>query len=74
MKLKDNAAHRKLELLKGYEGVWISARRNNVAYALNKILSFSVSIIFALVTLYLKYASIDMFVQQNKDETKAESS
>jgi hypothetical protein len=54
-KLKECAAHRKLNMLKGAEGAWIQMRRNNVCYAINKIVSFVLSIGFALLTLYLKY-------------------
>ena len=54
-------------MLKGYEGFWISLRRNDLYYALNKILSFVISICFAVLTLYLKYKSINMFEKQNND-------
>ena len=54
-KLKECSAHRKLNMLKGVEGYWISMRRNNICYAINKVISFVLSIGFAVLTLYLKY-------------------
>ena len=54
-KLKECSAHRKLNMLKGVEGYWIQMRRNSLCYAVNKIVSFILSIGFAMLTLYLKY-------------------
>ena len=54
-KLKECAAHRKTNMTKGIEGIWIKMRRDNLYYAINKIVSFVLSIGFALLTLYLKY-------------------
>ena len=53
-KLMDSAAFNKMNLLQGYEGIWINARRNNCYYILNKVLSMLVALFFALVTLSFK--------------------
>ena len=48
----------KLNLIKGYEGIWISARRNNFWYVLNKLLSISIAMFFAAMTLSVKKTTL----------------
>ena len=48
-----NASHRG-QLLKGTEGAWITARRNNWCYFLNKMISIGTAASIAVITLYLK--------------------
>ena len=57
-KLLNSSAANKLNLLKGYEGVWIQARRNNYFYLLNKLLSIGVALFFAAVTLSVKKTTL----------------
>lgn len=53
-KLNDTSAAAKGKLLRGYEGVWIKARRNNWFYVLNKLVSMGIALGFAIITLQLK--------------------
>ena len=53
-KLGDSSAANKMKLLKGYEGFWIKLRRNTCWYLTNKILSISIGIAFAVITLMSK--------------------
>lgn len=64
-KIFESAAANKLNLLKGYEGIWITARRNNFFYILNKVLSIVVSMSFACLTLYFK--KITMVYKDQRD-------
>jgi hypothetical protein len=68
-KIFDISAANKLNLLKGYEGVWIECRRNNTKYILNKLVSICISLSFAFITLMLKRTTIEYQVQM--DATKA---
>lgn len=56
--ISGSSAAKKLNLLKGYEGIWIQARRNNLAYVLNKLMSISIAIFFACVTLSVKRTTL----------------
>ena len=53
-KLGDSSAANKMKLLKGYEGVWIKSRRNTCCYLSNKILSISIGVAFAVITICFK--------------------
>ena len=44
----------RLNLLAGYEGMWINARRDNTKYILNKVLSIGIAIMMASLTLMFK--------------------
>ena len=52
--LQGTAAFQRINLLKGFDGVWISARRNNFYYIMNKIISMGIAFFFAFVTLDFK--------------------
>ena len=56
--IANTSAKMKDTLMKGPVGVWISSRRNKCFYMLNKILSISVAVFFALVTLGFKRTSL----------------
>ncbi len=56
--MENNQAFNRLNLLKGYEGVWIQARRTNSYYILNKILSITIACFFAAVTLSVKKTTL----------------
>jgi hypothetical protein len=43
-----------MKLLKGYEGVWIKSRRNTCCYLTNKILSITIGVAFAVITICFK--------------------
>lgn len=57
--LKDTSAAARGKLLRGYEGVWIKARRNNYFYMLNKIVSMGIALGFAIITLQLKLMAMN---------------
>jgi hypothetical protein len=71
--LLQTSAANKLNLLKGYEGVWIQARRNNYFYLLNKLLSISVALFFAAVTLSVKKTTLIYQKQINEESTNDDS-
>ena len=50
----DTSAEAKKELLKGPEGCWVTCRRNNWCYFLNKFVSICIAGGFAAITMYLK--------------------
>jgi len=62
-------AGKKGQLLKGYEGVWINARRNNYCYYMNKIISMGLSLTMAIITLYLKLMAMK-FIKAHNDQAK----
>ena len=66
-KLMQTAGANKLNLLKGYEGVWIQARRSTYFYVLNKMLSITVALFFAFVTLSVKKTTLIYQRQQDED-------
>lgn len=53
-KLEQSSAANKHQLLQGVEGLWIRARRDNLWYILNKIVSMTIAFIFAGITLSFK--------------------
>ena len=53
-----------MKLLKGYEGFWIKLRRNNGWYLFNKILSISIGIAFAVITIMFKRTTQVYMVQE----------
>ena len=57
-KMKETTAFKKLAMLRGYEGAWVKARRNNTYYLFNKLLSMGVAFFLATVTLRLKLDSM----------------
>ena len=66
-KLQQSSAYNKLQLLHGYEGVWIQARRNNCYYILNKLTSMSLGLIFAALTLSFKRTTYIYYNQELED-------
>ena len=58
-KIFSSTAAKRLNLLKGYEGVWITLRRENKWYITNKILSICISLLFATLTLNFKKTTIE---------------
>lgn len=56
--LEQTPGANRLKLLQGYEGVWITARRNNTYYILNKILSISIAAFFAAISLSIKRSTL----------------
>lgn len=64
--LGQSTAANKMNLLKGYEGVWIQARRNNCYYALNKIISITIAAAFAVLTLSFKKTTQIYFIQETR--------
>jgi len=66
-KLNDTSAAAKGKLLRGYEGVWIKARRNNWFYVLNKLVSMGVALGFAIITLNLKLMAMN-FIKKADEE------
>ena len=65
--MKESSAFNRLNLLKGYEGVWIQARRDNKFYILNKILSIAIAVFCAYVTLSFKRTT-QIFNKQIEDQ------
>ena len=59
-----------MNLLRGYEGVWIQARRNNTYYILNKLLSICIAAICAYVTLSFKRTT-QIYNKQIEDQEAA---
>lgn len=54
-----------MQLIKGYEGIWIQSRRNNLAYAINKLASIAIGIAFAWITItFKKTTQIYMFQEE----------
>ena len=53
-KLGDSSAANKMKLLKGYEGIWIKSRRNTCCYLTNKIISITIGVAFAVITICFK--------------------
>merc|ERR1719491_98974 len=64
-KLQDTSAAAKGKLLRGYEGLWIKLRRNNYIYVLNKLISMSVAIGFAVMTLIFKLKAMNFIKSQD---------
>lgn len=71
-KLFDTGAANKLNLLKGYEGVWIQARRNTYFYLLNKLCSIGVALFFAAFTLSVKKTTL-IYQKQIDQEADGDS-
>merc|ERR1712166_702713 len=65
-KLGDSSAANKMKLLKGYEGFWIKLRRNTCWYLSNKILSISIGVAFAVITIMFKKTTQVYMVQELK--------
>jgi len=65
-KLNDTSAAAKGKLLRGYEGVWIKARRNNYFYVLNKLVSMGIALGFAIITLQLKLMAMNFIKSQDE--------
>ena len=68
--IKGTSAAKKLNLLKGYEGVWINARRSNAAYILNKLISVGIAVFFAIAALSVKRATITYSNQMAEQDPK----
>merc|ERR1719454_642895 len=64
-KLQDTSAAAKSKLLRGYEGVWIKARRNNYCYVLNKLISMGMAFGFAVMTLIFKLKAMNFIKAQD---------
>ena len=69
-KLKDTQAAAKGKLLRGYEGIWIKARRNNYIYVLNKLISLAVAIGFAVMTLFFKLKAMHFLKEDGAAASK----
>ena len=67
-KLNDTSAAAKGKLLRGYEGVWIKARRNNWFYMLNKLVSMGVALAFAIITLQLILMAMKFIKSQDQEK------
>ena len=73
-KLDATSSFKKLSLLQGYEGVWISARRNNYWYAFNKLFSIAIALTFATLTLMTKKHTLiyqELVNENEPDNTSA---
>ena len=62
--LEGTAAFQRINLLKGFDGVWISARRNNFYYILNKLVSMGIAFFFAFITLDFKGTTQKYYKQE----------
>ena len=71
-KLGASSAANKMKLLKGYEGFWIKLRRNNCWYLSNKILSISIAVAFAVITIMFKKTTQIYMVTELKANKEAE--
>ena len=60
----ETAAQKKMNLLKGYQAIWIKARREDFWYSLNKIASIAVGIAFAVITLSFKSTTQIFMIQE----------
>ena len=60
----ESSAAKRMKLLQGYEGIWIQSRRNNWAYALNKLISIFVGISFAVITIQFKKTTQVFMIQE----------
>ena len=69
-KLQQSAAYNQLQMLQGYEGVWIQARRNNCYYILNKLVSMSIGLTFAFLTLGFKKTTYHYYNQELEEFNK----
>jgi hypothetical protein len=65
-KLGASSAANKMKLLKGYEGFWIKLRRNTCWYLTNKILSITIGVAFAVITIMFKRTTQIYMVQELK--------
>ena len=65
-KLEKSAAANKLQLLQGVEGLWIKARRDNVWYIINKLVSITIALSFGYITLSFKGTTQDYLIQYQK--------
>jgi len=57
-KLNTTNASQRGTLLRGTEGAWITARRNNWCYFLNKLIAIGLASTVAVITLYLKLTAM----------------
>jgi hypothetical protein len=57
-KLNKTNASQRGTLLRGTEGMWITARRNNWCYFLNKLIAIGTASTIAVITLYLKLTAM----------------
>jgi hypothetical protein len=70
-KLKETTGAAKTNILRGYEGIWVGARRNNWCYMLNKIISMGIAGFFAVVTLYGKLMAMRFIKTIDEEKTEA---
>ncbi len=63
----ETAAQKKMNLLKGYQALWINSRRDNFWYRLNKIFSVAIGIVFAVITLSFKRTTQIFMLQEIKE-------
>jgi len=63
-----------MKLLKGYEGFWNKLRRNDSWYISNKIISISIGVAFAVITIMFKRTTQIYMLQEikNNEELKRE--
>ena len=64
--INDTSAAKKMQLLQGYEGIWIQSRRNNWAYAFNKLISIAIGITFAVITIQFKKTTQIFMIQETQ--------
>ena len=72
-KIFESSAAKKLNLLQGYEGIWIEARRNNFFYIMNKLISIGFACTFATITLFFKKTTIEYQAQMDKNDPNDQS-
>lgn len=68
----ETAAQKKMNLLKGYQAIWIKSRREDGWYAFNKICSIAIGVAFACITLSFKKTTQIFMLQElteNADKT-----
>jgi len=68
--LDNSSAFNRANLLKGYEGIWIEARRTNSYYIINKVISICIAFFFAAVTLSVKRTTLIYQQQMNSETTQ----
>ena len=68
--INESSAAKKMQLLQGYEGMWIQSRRNNWAYAFNKLISITIGIVFAVITIQFKKTTQIFMISETTNNAK----
>lgn len=73
-KLQQTSGSQRKLLLRGTEGAWITARRNNWCYFLNKMISMGTAAGIAVITLYLKLMAMKFIKAHDSDPSDDDES